>query len=308
MRGLLKSLFSYPATKLFAILLAVVIWFYAKSTEVQERVFNAPVVAKNIEDQYLLSDIGKDTISIRLMGRGIDLMKMKEEEVLYVIDCDDMDDGRNKVKIDKDDVLIPKSGIEVKEIEEIDDYVFVNIVKRMKKRVPIRPTITGMPSTGFYIYERPISEPDYAVIYGSEDIVDDILYVTTEAIDVSDATESVTREVQPLTKRDDIDIFSPESVLITIPIEEFTERKFEDVEIVVPENVKDLIENIEESATILLRGPRNVIDEISTDEIKIYPDQKQINQHKSVVELVYEAPEHLSVQEINPVTIKVDYK
>lgn len=307
MNKFIRSLFSHPATKLFSLLLAVVVWFYAKSSESQEKVFQTQVVVQNLGEKYVLSDVENDEVSVRLSGRGLDLIKIQDDDISYIVDGSKIEEGRHLIELNSNSVSVSKIPVNIVSIDETDD-LYITVEKRIAKRVPVRPYILGIPSPDFYISAELIVVPHYVTIYGREDIIENIAYISTEPVDIGDATESVSKTVKPISSREDITITSDISVLVTVPIIEYEEFIFEDIPVILTPELKGEINKPDETISITLKGPKDIISEISADDIKVYLNKADIESEESVVELLCDMGEQINVLSISPESISVVYK
>jgi YbbR domain-containing protein len=307
MKRFLKSLFSFPATKLFSLLLAVLVWLYANTTEIQEKIIDAPVSIKNLDENFVLTQIENDDVKVRLSGRGVQLLKMGDEDVRCVIDAGEFSNGRFEIEISDEMIEIIPANIELVSIEE-DKETFINIERRVKRNIPIRPTIVGIPATDYFIYDDIQSDPYYAVVYGREYTIENIQFIKTEPIDINDATETISKFVSPVSSRDDLEIISPTRILVTIPIQQYKIRTFENIKIQIPDGFEDIIDEIETTVDITLKGPENFISKLTPDVLQISLNPEQIKDREKSVDIEFNISERFSIKEISPSSVEVKYK
>jgi YbbR domain-containing protein len=62
------------------------------------------------------------------------------------------------------------------------------------KRVPVEPQLSGAPASGYIVRDVSV-EPQLVSLTGSSGPLDQVLSVTTEAVDISGASETITRTV-----------------------------------------------------------------------------------------------------------------
>jgi len=108
-----------------------------------------------------------------------------------------------------------KGALEQQELVEQVLPMYRTIVKDL----PIVPRIIGRPRRHYRIIDDKITVvPGHCVVVGPKRILESIQHITTVPIDVSDVSETITRQI-PLS-RIGLGIYSEETVvMVTIPIE-----------------------------------------------------------------------------------------
>lgn len=90
--------------------------------------------------------------------------------------------------------------------------------KLIVKKLPIYVNIEGTPAAGYTLaLERIVTKPSTAVVAGPPDVIRDLSYVTTDPVNISDASYTVKRSVS-LTDLPNCKIGYKDLVSVTIPI------------------------------------------------------------------------------------------
>jgi len=90
---------------------------------------------------------------------------------------------------------VDNAGQRVTEVEILPETIETRVeVQTRGKTVSVIPVVTGVPAEGFSVQQRR-AIPDTIVVEGPADALDDLLFVNTEPVDVSDASESVSTRV-----------------------------------------------------------------------------------------------------------------
>lgn len=101
------------------------------------------------------------------------------------------------------------SGQRITEVDILPDTVLTHVeVQTRGKAVSVIPTITGIPAEGYAVQQRR-ALPDTIVVDGPEEVLNDLLFVNTEPVDVSDATQSISTRVGLADLPDEVTVLEP---------------------------------------------------------------------------------------------------
>ncbi len=98
----------------------------------------------------------------------------------------------------------------------------VNVETRGKE-VSVIPSVTGLPAEGFAVQQRRVF-PDTIIVDGPVDVLNDLLFINTRPVDISDARQSVSASVELSDLPDGVTIVEPANgtVEVRIAIEDTT--------------------------------------------------------------------------------------
>jgi YbbR domain-containing protein len=92
-------------------------------------------------------------------------------------------------------LAVDSAGQPVTEVEILPNTVLVEVeVQRQGKSVSVIPNVTGAPADGYAVQQRR-ALPDTIVVDGPEELLADLLFVNTEPVDVSGASNSISTMV-----------------------------------------------------------------------------------------------------------------
>lgn len=90
---------------------------------------------------------------------------------------------------------VDAEGLRITEVEVLPSSITVRVdVPQSGKSISVIPNITGVPAEGYTIQVRR-ALPDTILVDGPPDVLADLLFVNTEPVDVTDATQSITAMV-----------------------------------------------------------------------------------------------------------------
>lgn len=90
---------------------------------------------------------------------------------------------------------VDTNGQRVSEVQVLPGQIKTSVeVQTRGKRVSIIPVVSGVPAEGFSMQQRS-ALPDSIVVDGPESALDSLLFINTEPVDISGATQSISRLV-----------------------------------------------------------------------------------------------------------------
>ncbi len=219
----------------FFLMLSVLFWFLtALNKDDYVTSISYPVFFSQFpEDKVLVNDI-PDRLELTVNASGFTLLSFQLKSRLTPITFAVNSFSPNRFKNDpnslyiltsnaKDDIARQLSSeIDILDIKP-DSLIFI-FADRIKKQVPVVPSLDLRFEQQFMQVGPYILEPDSVTISGPEVIVDSILAVETETFRKLSINESFNQELSLLSVNK-IDI-NPVEIWLKVPVEKFTEASF----------------------------------------------------------------------------------
>ncbi|MBI4709864.1 MAG: YbbR-like domain-containing protein [Nitrospirae bacterium] len=184
----MKNKFSFitanPLLKLISFTLAVALWFFVVSKGRSGIIMDVPLGFKNLPPGLELVETAK-TVSLTIEGQERLLKNLKQDNISVAIDLKNAKKGETSFLIAGDDIRLPQSIVVTKISPQ---KVKLMLEEKLKKSVPVKPVITGLPAEGFAVKKIEV-EPKTVEIEGPVNSVTKIYSVRTEPVDISDVTE-----------------------------------------------------------------------------------------------------------------------
>lgn len=184
----MKNRFSFitanPLLKIISFTLAVALWFFVVSKGRSGIIMDVPVGFKNLPAGLELVETAK-TVSLTIEGQERILKNLKQDNISVAIDLKNAKKGVTSFLIAENDIRLPQSLVVTKISPQ---KVKLTLEDKLKKSVPVKPVITGLPAEGFAIKKIKV-EPKTVEIEGPVNSVANIYSVRTEPIDITDVTE-----------------------------------------------------------------------------------------------------------------------
>ena len=219
-----KEIFTY----LCFVALAFCFWFILSISENRERTIKIPLEITNVPDEAVLLNDVPPYIEARINDRGATILGYNLNSVPPVkINFSQHDNKKDAVIISSNSVidylrgqLRPTTTI----LSYTPDSIRIDYTLDAGKRCPVEPNGTFTPSPHHAIGSNIIVSPDSVTIYGKEGILSKINKIATEPFSAENLDENtlLTVKLQHIAGTRII----PDSVTITIPVEEYTSKTF----------------------------------------------------------------------------------
>lgn len=247
--------------KLIAFVLTLALFIWVREDRESAVTGQVPIRLVIPEGMVLVSE-PVERVRVTVGGRWSDLNKFDPSQ-LSPITLNVAADAGGLVGISADMIRLPP-GLRVTSIQP--NYVRVELEPAESKSVEIRPRRVGDPGGSFDLGDIKVT-PERIEVTGPRSSVENLEYVWTEPVDVTDRTESFEKRVQ--LRIDDpfiqYDIARPITVRVTIATQEVT-RTIQEVG-VFGVNTSYAASVRPDTVTVTIRGPKPTVDKMSADSI-----------------------------------------
>lgn len=243
----------------FVLTLALFIWVREdRESAVTGYVPISPVIP---EGMVLVSD-PVERVRVTVGGRWTDLNKFDPTQ-LQAIRLNVEEDTNGLVSITGDMIKLPP-GLRVTSIQP--NYVRVELEPAGSRSVPIRPRITGEPAQSFDLGDVTV-RPSRVQVTGPESSIENLEYVWTEPVDVTDRTESFEKRVNLRIDDPYIQYDVDRIITVKVPIDtQEVTRTLQDVGVVAVNTTYDS-QIRPQSIAVTVRGPKPIVDRMSPEKL-----------------------------------------
>jgi YbbR domain-containing protein len=169
------------------------------------------------------------------------------------------------------------NGQRIAEVEILPNLILTHVtVETRGKQVAVIPAVTGVPAEGFTIQQRR-AIPDTIIVDGPPEVLDDLLFINTDPVDVSDATESISTRVGLADLPDGVTVVEPPdgTVEVRVAIEDTTSssQPLSDLPVQVVGIGDGLVARVEPDAvSIQVSAPIGILQSMRPEDIGVYVD------------------------------------
>jgi hypothetical protein len=213
------------------ILLAIIFLLLTKLSKTYSEEIQLQVNITNIPDEHVIVGDTSTTIAVIVKSHGFNLLPY-----YFYTNTFDIDFNKDVYKTKTEyiwtstknqHILNSMFGNSIEIISIEPDSLHFNYETRSVKTVPIKVDSKISYAFGFDALNEVVVKPDSVKVIGSEQIVSQINYISTEPILITDANSDIIQKVK-LIKDENISGYSlsTEIVEITAKVEKFTEGSF----------------------------------------------------------------------------------
>ena len=270
----MKTLKSKPILYIciLVLLLGVVVYAHLEATAAQEDVeasIKIPVLGINIAPGLIMTGPSVQGIEIQVTGSAEHMQALQEARLKYELDLTGLGNGIHTIPITPEPIALPE-GISIVKLNT--PTITIRIDHEIKKELPIVVTVAGEAAPGFHVIGVSTS-PHTAVLRGPQYILDDIEHITTNPIDIADASEPFKKEITLDLVESVAVVFPEDPILAQIDIAEKTiTRSFKNLPL-MGRNIKLPYSITPPGISIDVKGPANIVNTLETSqEFVVYLD------------------------------------
>jgi YbbR domain-containing protein len=280
-----------PGMKLFALVLAVFLWYSITKTERDaERIIELPVSLRRIPDGLTVTNPPTKAVSVTLRGPRTILDNVDERKSRLQVGLAALQLGDNRVDL-TGTMLNPDLPRSLKVVRFDPPSFTLRADKRIMRRLPVKADLTGAPALGWVVSESTVT-PDVVEVTGPANVLGDLEQVATEPVDLRGANTNVQRNVL-VERRDPSLTYVPDVVRVTVALEEqVVSREFAKVAVAVRGGSAKLTPATIE---ITVRGPQRLLHNLKLGEGTVFVDVEGLAKGTHTVDVRVEVPEGLSV-------------
>ncbi|MDH6534510.1 YbbR-like domain-containing protein [Parabacteroides sp. 52] len=222
------------------LLLSFGFWYLQSLQQEYEIEISIPVRYKNVPPDITFTDTVPHKIIARVRDKGSVLLNYTFGRTFTPIEA-----NMKSMPKDKGVVTIERKNIESDIYKQLlttttligfdPAHIHLNYSKQAEKEIPVRFDGNISPAAGFQQSGDLLISPSVVQAYAADVVLDTLKEVKTVFTHISKADKTMTRIIS-LQKTEGI-VYNPESVSITIPIEEFTDKTL-DIPVIVS-NIPD---------------------------------------------------------------------
>ncbi len=210
--------------RIISLILGFSLWAYisgSRQIKMVTKAFTVPIYFENITDNVILMEDVFYEVNVQLRGPEKTIRTLDLKDLYVSIDLENKAFGIHSIPLTERMIHRPK-GIQVVGITP--NTVQFRIERKLKKLLPVKPTIVGNVAEGFEI-KKVLPSPPALELEGPASEFQKRDYISTEPIDVSGKTTSFTTKGFVVLKSDYLKVTKDSSVKISVIIGEETKTR-----------------------------------------------------------------------------------
>lgn len=214
----------------FFLLLSLGFWVLQSLQQEYEIELRIPVRLKHVSPQIAFTDTVPSHVAVRVKDKGSVLLNYSFNRHFAPIEADLKEATKQKGSF-----TIARKQIESDILKQLfastsmvgfePQRITLNYNAKAQKKIPVRFSGTIQTETGFHPSGELFITPSLVDVYAGAEMLDSITVIETTFTTITNGNETITQNI-PL-KRQNGATYNPESVVVTIPIEEYTDKTLE---------------------------------------------------------------------------------
>jgi YbbR domain-containing protein len=279
--------------KLLSLVITLFLWA-AVTGENQPMTTHAAVPLNYVKpDNLAISNDPPRTVEVLLTGSRNKLNNLRLLDLVATIDLSDSKTGDRVIRLSPEKVTIPlPQGVTVASFQPAT--LAVRLEPVVRREVPVEVRLEGKVADGWEVYGV---QPTPAAVWvsGPASHVESLQKVPTETISVEGRRESFLIARVSIAVADEKLEIGDGLVDVAVSIgEQRVERSFENVTILRSDKSGS------STATITLAGPKQMIDQLKSNEIKVVVDRSTSGEIISRLQLPAEKQRDIKLVTVNP--------
>ncbi len=265
--------------RIISLILGFALWAYisgSRQTKMVTKAFTVPIYFENITENVILMEDVFYEVNVQLRGSEKSIRKLEPKDLYVSIDLGNKAFGVHSIPLTERMIHRPK-GIQVVGITP--NTVQFRIERKLKKLMPVKPTIVGNVTDGFEI-KKVLPTPPALEIEGPASEFQKQDYLTTEPIDVTGKSTSFTAKGFIALKSDYLKMTKDSSVDVNVVIGEQTiTHVFRGVKVTLIHQQKKTWVN-PTRINVIASGPFSVVKKLKLQNFHIIVDCKGLVSRK----------------------------
>lgn len=261
--------------KIAALLFGICIWFYAISLHDFELTLDAPLVFLRIPDELAIASKPPQSISIRVSGNLLDLIRMRSSGMraaTITVDAARAEQGWAHFPITAENFSSPDFP-NVQYIEgERARSVEVEFDTKIHKNVPVRLAAEFTPAKGYTFISAPSIKPSEIVFQGARAVITPLKSIQTKSNLFKNITQNASFKIAlDLDSLPNHILVDDSIVTVSVEVQPLASRTFEKIPVhLIGVFDKTRFKLTPEFATVEITGGSQVLKEVSPEEIDIF--------------------------------------
>jgi YbbR domain-containing protein len=290
--------------KLLALLLALATWMAVGSEERTETTMQMVLELYNVPKHLMVINEIPSQIEVRVQGPRSVIRELSTEKLHKQIDLSGAKPGTRTEILTHAGLNFPR-GVVVTRIRP--NALSIELDHALIRRVEVQPVIKGSPAPGFEVGEVVVS-PKEALIRGPEREINQLKFINTIPIDISNLSSSITKDVELDFQNLALTYLDSQPLIAKITIKPKLQTKTFNNVVIIPFGSTGPLHLDPSKVSITVRGPLTNLEMLHAEDITARINIKSLKTGFYEAKVAVSLPEGFEVVKISPEKINVRIK
>lgn len=262
-------------TKALALGLALILYLHVFTSQEREIQLDVPLGLRSVPATLTWSGELPATARIRFRGTGMDLLKLRSHlgSAAVQVDVSEAAPGFFQRPLVPRDVSVSRD-LRVSAVEIVEPRVLaLRFDLQGSRRLPLTVRLSGKVAPGYILHGAAVAEPGWIVVNGPAGLLDTLQTVTSEPLDVSGLSDTVTRRLRVIVPQGYE--ANPPEVAVRATIEKIATRTFTGLTVHVQPSREARVKRVTpETGTVVISGPASLVESLAPDEFRVSIDAR----------------------------------
>ena len=272
-----KPFFQGLAKKTIALALAVILWAFTNFELDVERDIGVPLHLSGLPENLIIVNNPPDSIDLSLRGQRNLLSLFVQSNKSIPVDLQKTEQGVLKIDLKRAASQIVPRGLDI--VAAKPAKLSLNVDRLITKEYKVKPVL-GEPDSGYRISKKIKVVPELVQVRGPASQLVKLETLETAKIKLEGEKAEFTAPAQLQLPSQYMEVLEGGHVNVTVHIEEIIlTKEFRDIDI-VPRNFGELeySTNSDLKATLVFNGPYKIINNLTSDDIKVFIDGAEMGE------------------------------
>ena len=306
-----KPFFQGLAKKTIALALAVILWAFTNFELDVERDLRVPLHLSGLPESLIIANKQPDSVDLSLRGPRNLLSSFAYSNKSIPVDLQKTEQGILKIDLKRAASQVVPRGIDI--VAARPTKLSLNIDRLVTRKFKVKPVL-GEPDSGYEISKNIKVVPESVEVRGPASQLATLETIETAKIKLEGEEAEFTAPAQLQLPSQYMEVLEGDHVNVTVHIKEIIlTKEFRDLDI-VPSNFGELEYSIasELKATLVFSGPYKTINNLTSNEIKVFIDGAEMGESRQKrlrVKVRYpSSTDLLKLKSLSPRTVRVKVK
>ncbi len=287
-----------------ALLLALAAWMAVGSEERTETTMQMVLELYNVPKHLMVINEIPSQIEVRVQGPRSVIRELSTEKLHKQIDLSGAKPGTRTEILTPAGLNFPR-GVVVTRIRP--NALSIELDHALIRRVEVQPVIKGSPAPGFEVGEVVVS-PKEALIRGPQREINQLKFINTIPIDISNLSSSITKDVELDFQNLALTYLDSQPLIAKITIKPKLQTKTFNNVVVIPFGSTGPLHLDPSKVSITVRGPLTNLEMLHAEDITARINIKSLKTGFYEAKVAVSLPEGFEVVKISPEKVNVRIK